>query len=240
MEIFVKSKDSIVKFLFLYLWVFASAYAEIYTAYTEQLPPYNFLKDGKIEGKATELLKKMLKKNGDALNGQIQFGPWAKGYQSVLNNKNTILYSTARTRDREFLFKWVGPIDILTIGLIAKKSKKIVIPNSDFLHHYKIAAMYETAAESLLFELGIKPDELDRFTNIYTQMRKLHEERIDAVAFSIESMKQFILEAGLNPDEYETVYVLKESELYFAFNKDTSESQIDSLNKILKTLKQEK
>ncbi|MDD3342881.1 MAG: transporter substrate-binding domain-containing protein [Sulfurospirillaceae bacterium] len=227
------------KFLALFLGLISIVYAEAYTVYTEQMPPYNFVDEGKVVGSSTELLKALLKKNGDTIKGQIQIGPWAKGYHAVLSNKNTLIYSMARTKDRESLFKWVGPIDTLGIGLLAKKSKHVVIKDRESLHHYTIAAMYETAAESLLLSNGVRAEELDRFTNIYTQIRKLQEGRIDAVAFSIESLKALILEVGLDPDEYEVVYMLKQSELYFAFNKDTPEKKIRSLNDNLKLLKQE-
>lgn len=228
------------KLLVFSLVLLSSLYAEVYTVYTEELPPYNFSRDGKVEGRTTELLQKVLKQNGDAIQGKIHMGPWAKGYHAVLSTKNSILYSTARTKDRESLFKWVGPIDTVTIGLVAKKSRHITIKDAASLHYYKIAAPYETAAERLLLGLGFKAEELDQFTDIYVQMRKLQEERVDAVAYGIEAIHALLLEAGLDPYEYETIYVLKKSELYFAFNKDTPSSQIVALNQILKTLKVEK
>ena len=228
------------KLLLFFLSLFSSLYAEVYTVYTENLPPYNFLREGKVQGRTTELLHKMLKQNGDTIQGKIHMGPWAKGYHAVLNTKNTILYSTAKTKDRESLFKWIGPIDTVSIGLVAKKSRHIVIKDSASLRHYKIAAPYETAAERLLLDLGLHAEELDQFTDIYVQIRKLQEERIDAVAYGEEAIHALLLEEGLDPYEYESVYVLKKSELYFAFNKDTPDSQINALNQILKTLKAEK
>ena len=228
------------KLLVFFLILFSSLYAEVYTVYTENLPPYNFLREGKVQGRTTELLHKMLEQNGDRIQGEIHMGPWAKGYHAVLNTKNTILYSTAKTKDRESLFKWVGPVDTVTIGLVSKKSRHIVIKDSASLHHYKIAAPYETAAERLLLDLGLQAEELDLFTDIYVQMRKLQEGRVDAVGYGVEAIHALLLEVGLDPYEYETVYVLKKSELYFAFSKDTPDSQINALNQILKSLKAEK
>lgn len=217
-----------------------SLFAESYTVYSEQLPPFNYEQDGKVLGTSTAILKQLLAKNGDSINGAIQVGPWAKGYHTVLNTHNTILYSTAKTPEREALFKWVGPVDTLTIGLVAKKSKKVAIKSIECLHNYTIAAMYETTAENLLLNLGMKPEELDRFTNIYMQMRKLQEERVDALAYGIEAIHKLLLEMGLDPYEYETVYILKKAELYFAFNKETPDATIDKLNLLLKKLKAEK
>jgi len=37
-----------------------------------------------------------------------------------------MVFSTTRTKARENLFKWVGPISTTTVGVIALKSKNIV------------------------------------------------------------------------------------------------------------------
>ncbi len=227
------------KYLALLLALISSLYAEAYSVYTEELPPYNYSRDGKVQGRCTVLLKKVLERNGDTIQGKIHIGPWAKGYHAVLNTKNSILYSTVKTEDRESLFKWVGPIAAVTIGLVAKKSRHIVIEDSSNLHHYKIAAPYKTAAERLLLELGFKAEALDQFTDIRVQLRKLQEGRVDAVGYGIEAIHALLLEAGLDPYEYEAIYMLKKSELYFAFHKDTPNAQIEAFNKILKTLKSE-
>ena len=41
----------------------------------------------------------------------------------------------ARTPEREHLFKWVGPINTLSIGLIAKKSSHVTISEPACLHN---------------------------------------------------------------------------------------------------------
>lgn len=215
-----------------------SSFAETFHVYTEQLPPYNYMENNKVIGSSTALLEEIFKKSGHTIaHSEVILTSWARGYHEALNTPNSMIYSTARTADRENLFKWVGPINKLAIGLIAKKSSKISIKDAADLNNYTIAVMHETASESILLGAGVKAANMERFSNPISQIKKLHTGRVDMMAFSIEAMNMLLQENGINPQEYETVYVLKESDLYFAFHKDTDDSIIKTFNNILKTLK---
>lgn len=215
-----------------------SSFAESFHVYTEQLPPFNYMENNKVVGSSTALLEEMFKKSGHTIaHGEVILTSWARGYHEALNMPNTVIYSTARTAERENLFKWVGPVNKLTIGLIAKKSSKISIKDAACLNNYTIAVMHETAAESILLGAGVKAENMERFSNPASQIKKLHSGRVDMMAFSIEAMNMLLRENGMNPQDYETVYLLKESDLYFAFHKDTDDSIIKAFNDILKTLK---
>lgn len=45
--------------------------------------------------------------------------------------------------------------------------------------------------------------------------------------------------AGYNPEDFESVYVLKRSDLYYALNKDTPEWIADELQEVLDGIKEE-
>jgi len=74
--------------------------------------------------------------NGDVmpetdLGGDVRFYsneiPWTEGYQRTLDEKNTVLFLTARLPQREQLFKWAGQIVSIKYVLLAKKDKNISI-----------------------------------------------------------------------------------------------------------------
>lgn len=225
------------KCLALIALLLSSLSAHVFHVYTEQLPPFNYIENTQVVGTSTRLLEALLSKSGHTIaNGKINLVPWSRGYHEVLTTKNTILYSMARTSEREELFKWVGPINKLTIGLIAKKESKVVIKESSCLNNYTIAVMHDTAAESLLKNLGMKSENLERFSNPLAQIKKLQEGRVDVMAFGVEGMYMMLNNAGIDPTLYETVYVLKQSDLYFAFHKETDDALISKLNEILKTI----
>lgn len=195
------------------------------------------MEKGEVSGKSTHLLKELFHASGDAIeNDTIVLLPWARGYHDVLNTKNTMIYSTLRTAEREALFQWVGPIGQMTLGVIAKKRKHIRISDASMLSRYKIATIPDTGSERILVTLGVPLESFDRFANATSQVKKLAENRVDAIAYSIDGAYEILQEMGCDIEDYEVVYLLKQSDLYFAFNKQTDPKRIEHLNATLKTL----
>lgn len=237
MEVASTLKRSTMKYLLLVAFFSFSLCAEVFKVYTEQSPPYNFLENGQLKGSSTHLVEALLTKSGHQIyDNTIQLLPWARGYSSVLNEPHSMIYSMVRSPEREALFQWVGPVGKIRLGIIAKKSTRIQVTSPSVLQRYKIATIPDTASEKALLELGFPLEKLERFANRTSQLRKLKENRVDAIAFSIEAAFFLLEELGSDISEYEVVYVLKESDLYFAFNKETNPNIIANLNETLKTL----
>jgi ABC-type amino acid transport substrate-binding protein len=59
------------------------------------------------------------------LTSKIMVYPWVRGYKYLETRKNAALFSTTRSKKREKLFKWVGPLAEKKIGFFAKKDRKI-------------------------------------------------------------------------------------------------------------------
>jgi len=195
------------------------------------------MENGTVTGSSTKLLEALLQHSGHQLEGnRIWFLPWTQAYHEALHVKNSLLYSTARTPEREALFQWVGPIGKMTLGVVAKKQTHIRIASSDQLQRYKIATIPNTASEKLLLKLGVHETTLERFGHVPSQIKKLAQNRVDAVAYSVDATFNILQEMGYDTDDYEVVYLLKESDLYFAFHKETNPQTITTLNETLKTL----
>ena len=226
------------KYILLLTFLAVSLCAEVFKVYTEQNPPFNMLENGKVGGQSTALLEQLFQKSGHQIfDNNIYLLPWSIGYHEVLNKKNTMLYCTARFPEREALFKWVGPIGKMTLGIVAKKNRHMVISTPNALHQYKIGTIPGTSTERALVDVGFRTEEFDRFANLSSQLKKLKENRIDAIAFGVEAIFQLLQEMGSDVSEYEVVYVIQTRDLYFAFSKDTDSKLIAELNETLKALK---
>jgi polar amino acid transport system substrate-binding protein len=204
----------------------------------EELPPFNFEKDGMVQGISADVLVRLFEDIGTPLDrASIKIVPWARGYEAVQNEPGSVLFSMARTEKRETLFKWVGPITELTLGLIAPKEKHIVINTIEDANNYKIGTIREGAPEQLAIEAGVDTDSLDRISRPDLNIKKLQAGRIDMFAFNVPTTFYMMLQTGLNPEDYEVVYTLKETALYFAFHKETDEEFIAKMNDALKALR---
>ncbi|MBF0303167.1 MAG: transporter substrate-binding domain-containing protein [Desulfamplus sp.] len=210
---------------------------------TEKYPPFNFEQNGQLQGISVDLMEAMLKRAGsDKTRKDMQLLPWARGYHFLQNEKNACLFATTRTEEREKLFKWVGPISETTIVLTARKDRKLSINSSDDLKKYKIGAVIQDVGEQLLLEAGLSKKEIDSIGGtdaIFKSIKKMNIGRLDAFAYEESVMKWELKQQGFDVNLYETVYVLKAGELYYAFHKDMPEDVIKKMQEALDALKKD-
>lgn len=201
---------------------------------TENYAPFNFSKDGKVQGTSVELLLKIFEQAGSSMTVEnIKVLPWARGYGLAQNKENTVLFSTTRTETREDMFKWVGPIEPTRISVIAKKKRNIKINSFDDLSAYKIGAVREDIGELLLKKIGVPISKIQQINSSKNAAKMLIADRIDIWAYE-KSVAFWNLSAeGQSLDDFESVFVLEESELYFAINKDTDDELVAKLQSAL-------
>lgn len=210
------------------------------TFLTENSPPLNFEKDGKVSGIAVDLLDVILKKTGaNATVADVQLLPWANGYKQVQDTPDTCLFSMARTEERETLFKWAGPIMPLRVVVLAKKGGNVSITSAADLGKYTYGVVRDDVGMQLLQGAGVPEANLDITSDNEANAKKLEAGRVDAWAFIETAAMATIKETGLDPANYEVAYVLKELPLCYAFNKNTADAKVDAFQKALDAVKAE-
>jgi polar amino acid transport system substrate-binding protein len=205
---------------------------------THQFPPFNFQKDGRLQGTSVDLLELVWKRMGVSLNRSIiEFLPWTEGYQRTLNEKNTVLFATARLTERERLFKWVGPIGSDTKVLLAKKDKNLTITGPEDLKNYRIGAIKDDSATQLLLDDGARKEDLVVESTSKPIIEMLQNDSIDAWVYSEIAGKWLIQDSGANANDYRAAYVLGKIDAYYAFNKETPDSLVQSFQQALDYIK---
>src|SRR4051812_35234458 len=86
--------------------VCAADVAGTITVVTEENPPYNFTRNGKLTGFSTEVVEAVFEEI--RMQGNFQVMPWARAYVTAQTTENVLIYSIGRSLQREALFKWVG------------------------------------------------------------------------------------------------------------------------------------
>jgi len=206
---------------------------------TEELPPFNFEQNGVVVGTSAQVIRSLFQRvNCTMERGDIQMYPWARAYHELQHQPHTALFSMARTRKREELFQWVGPIGLVTIGVIAKKERNIEITTVADFNRYRIGTLRDSAPEQLLIKAGVAVETLFRLTFPELNIKKLQADRIDLFSFNVDTAKYMMLNLGLDPEAYETVYALKQADLYLALHKDTDPMLVTALQTALEQMKQ--
>jgi polar amino acid transport system substrate-binding protein len=216
--------------------VFAANFPEL-KIMTEDYAPFNFEKDGKVQGIAVDLMVEMLKKVGSSqTRDDIKLLPWARGLKDLGTKPNAVLFSTTRTKERENLYKWVCPINTLITEVIALKSKNIKITSNQDFGKYKVGCVLDDVGQDLIIAAGVPIEKLDRTSSYKTNVKKLNAGRLDLYVSSMESVRLYAEKIGVDPDKFESVYILDESYLCYAFNKAVSDDVINQLQKALDEL----
>ncbi|WP_420911144.1 substrate-binding periplasmic protein [Vibrio aestuarianus] len=205
---------------------------ESLTYYTESYPPFNFVDQGAVTGISIDLLQEAATLAGqEVLLSQIVLQPWARSYRFAILKKDAVLFSTTRTEHREDLFHWVGPIDDIKVTIIARKGSNITLEEPLEITSYKIGVIRDDVGEQLLLQHGVPRESMQESTNVTMLAELLIKKRIDLIAYDERSAHWWIKQAGYKTDQFETVYVLKQGLLYYAFNKNVDQALLDDLQK---------
>ena len=182
--------------------------------FTEESPPLNYTKDGKLDGQAVEIVKEIMKRIGKEY--KITVAPWARGYNDLLSKDNVVLFSTTRTDEREKLFKWVGPVGINQWRFYAKKGSGIKINSLEDAKKVKAIGTYiDDVREKFLINEGFQ--NLESVSENHLNVKKLTTKRINLWISGIGA-DDVCKKAGIDPKEIESVFVVKEMKLYIAFS----------------------
>lgn len=211
------------------------------TYITEQYSPYNYQEDGKLQGISVDLLEKVWERMGVNLNRSvIQLLPWTEGYERTLKENNTVLFTTFRIPEREQLFKWAGPIASGRDVLLARSDKNITIATPEDLKKYKIGAIEDDVAVQRLLDNGVEKEDLVLETTSAPIIEMLKNGTIDAWAYNELAGIWLLQQSGANPSDYKVAYVLAQSDGYYAFNKETPDSIVQSFQQAIDYIKSNK
>ena len=191
------------------------------TILTENLPPLNYVKDGKLVGPSVEIVKEIQRRVGS--RETIQVYPWARAYKLALEDENVVLFSTTHTKERDDKFKWVGPLATKRDILVAKKGLGIKINNlEDAKKVGRIGTLRDDTREILLKGQGFS--NLEPVSDEQLNAQKLVLGRIDLWAYKIPGLRTVCELSGVDYSELEEVYHLREIDVSIAFSKKTSDS----------------
>ncbi len=211
------------------------------TYYTEQNPPFNYMENGTLQGIGVDLLEAITEKMGQkVIRDQVHLVPWPDGYQTALTRNNTVLFTTVRLPAREQSFKWAGPIYPYTNVLFARQDWNITLTQPEDLHGYRIGVITDDIAGIQLKALGINQDQFVQETNASALAAKLQNGEIDLWGYQEAAGWYFTERVTGNATTFKIVYTLPALDGYYVFNKDVPDAVVNSFQKALDTIKNDK
>lgn len=192
---------------------------------TEHYPPYNYEEDGKITGPSTEIIEEIMKRAG--FEYEIKVFPWARAYKEAQNKENTLIYSIGRNEEREDLFQWGKPIVDYDIYFYKMKARDdIQLSTIKDIGKYKIGVVRDDFRTQELQAKGFS-DNLKIGNNDTFNTKKLYGGRIDLVPLTELNAVWLAKMNGLDPSKLEKTISLIETDLYFAFSKNTDQEIVN-------------
>lgn len=201
--------------------------------------PYEYTNsNGKLTGFSLELLRAILKEV--KVKDNIKIYPWSRVYQMVQKEKNVLAFTMTRNKEREKMFKWVGPIAPRNVYLWQLKSRKDVkIKKINDAKKYKIGTESNSASELDLIRRGFKKGKnIEPVHSMKLNYRKLFRKRIDFLCDLELSVVYGLKKEGLNPKKIKKSVLLSSGlKYYYAFNKNTPDYIVKEFNRALQKLK---
>ena len=208
--------------------------------YTEHYEPYNFIDQdqmpAELKGIGVELLEEMLERAGsDQDSSDFRVVALENGFEAIKQQRNSLLFSIARTQGREPQFKWVCPIDKLKTQLVALKSRNITVESEEELNDYRIGTIRGDVGEQLLKKAGVHDSRLS-YGNEYNNLTKLIKEQIDLYVVSMDNVASSCKNRDCEVSQFEPVYTLQVTDLCYTLNKSTPDSVVSELQTALDEL----
>lgn len=207
---------------------------------TEEYPPLNFTENGKITGLGTEVVQAVLKEVN--IEGQFQSMPWARAYETTQSTENVLIYSINRSKEREKLFKWIGPITPSEYYLFSLKSRGLLLDNLEAAKSLQTGTVNQAIGEQFLlsrgFEIGRNLQSTAKYELSY---EKLKMGRVDLWVMNEFGAYYIARQTGDDPaktlQKSLRIVELSSSGNYMAFGLKTPDALVERLRKGLETIK---
>jgi polar amino acid transport system substrate-binding protein len=206
---------------------------------TEEFPPYNYTRDGKLTGLSTEVVQAVVELLDIPAN--IKAYPWARAYMIAQQEPNTLIFSIGRSAEREHLFQWAGTVAPVQTCLFALQERTdIQFDSLEEARRYYIITQLKGRTAQRLVKLGfVEGQNLFSTISVNSAFLMLRSGRGDLLGYPELVLYHAIKKTGLTPESaVRQVYCFPEvSELYAAFSLQTSPEVVADFQNGLATIK---
>jgi polar amino acid transport system substrate-binding protein len=213
-----------------------AAVAQTINLLTEDAYPFQYLEDKKMSGMAVEVVTEAFKRAG--VSHKDEMLSWKDAYDRAQVYPNTCIYSTARTENRENVFKWIGPIVENKWAAFARKGFKGSLSRPEDFADYRVGVLQGDAKERYLKDLRVTfrvPEADDARNPSKLTLNRTEVDKIDLWITGYYSGAYIAAKTGVK--DVVPVWVFQTSQNYLACNLNMPQATADKLQKALDAMK---
>ncbi|WP_105201236.1 MULTISPECIES: substrate-binding periplasmic protein [unclassified Pseudoalteromonas] len=206
---------------------FNSAADDTVQVVTELSPPNQILINDNIGGSSTDIVRHVLSEaNVDA---DINIYPWARAFYLAKKQANTLIYSLAKTPEREPLFHWLGKVAYFRLGFVSlSSSKHINIKQLEDARAYRIAVQRDDISALFFVKRGFT---VLQTTDIKHSYRLLLSGKVDLIIDDPNYVGAMAQQFNLPASHLRFISAIEELSVYgyLAANKDMDATTVANI-----------
>jgi len=212
--------------------------AQTVSLLTEDAYPFQYLDQQQLTGMAVEVVNEVFKRAGIVRKDELL--SWQDAYDRAQMYPNTCVYSTARTENRERLFKWIGPIVENKWAAFAKTGFKGVLSRPEDFRQYRVGVLKGDAKERYLKDLAVTfrvPESDDAKNASKLTLNRTEPDKIDLWITGYYTGAHVAGKTGVR--DIFPVWVFQKSENYLACQQSFPQLMADKLQRALDSMKRD-
>lgn len=200
---------------------------------TTEEPPMNYMENGRVTGFSTDIIREILSRV--RAEASIELLPWARAYMTGSKKGNVILFTMARTPERERLFHWIGPLVRKRWVLFARRDGGFRFNRLEDARIRPVGVMRKDARAAFLRQQGFS--RIHEVTDHVQALHLLMMGRVDFWASSDFEGPVIVRGADVAFKELEMVFSFREIESYAGISRGTPARVVDAWRRAFETLK---
>ena len=222
-------------FLIFILFFCPNVLAQGISIYCEDDTPLQFVgADGKLSGFTIEIVKEIQKRVGN--KDEIHMVPWPRGVAKLNTEPNSMLFTMARTEERNPQYQWIGPVVETTYGFYVKADSPLKITSLEDAKKVGLIGVYrDDVRDQYLTKQGFT--NLDRANSNVSSFKKLMRGRNMMYVDTLFGVKSLAETAGFKKEDAGLAFNFLKIQLYIAASRDTDPAIVAKWNKALDDMK---